>query len=90
MKRQEIKHISYLDIQRGFSLTSHIRSINDNPTEIIITANKISSDFANNIFIIDAAFLNLEEIKNEFSAEIIKINEDIGNDYLRNYLIEII
>jgi len=89
MKNNDIVHISYLEIEKGFDLASHIKSINANPNEIRITANKIPSETANNIFRIDYNYVDLKDFIAKFLKTKININIEIGNDYLRDYLFEI-
>lgn len=91
MSKNEIKHISYLEIEDGFDITNYIKGINDNPTEIKITANKIQSNSSSdNLFRIDSQFVDFNKIITEFPKNKISINIEIGNDYLRDYLFEIL
>jgi len=89
MKKNEVVHISYLEIEKGFDIVSHIMSIKDNPYEIRITANKIPSKASDNIFRIDYNYVDFNNIITKFSKIKIKINIEINNDYLRDYLFEI-
>lgn len=92
MSKKEIKHISYLEIDKGFNIINCIKDINDNPAEIKITANanKIASKSSDNLFSIDYMFVDLNKLIIDFSNIKISINIEIGNDYLREYLFEIL
>jgi hypothetical protein len=89
--KKKITHISYLEIENGFDIVSYIKNINENPSEIKITANAdmISSKSSIKLFRIDSQFVDFEKIKTEFSELKISINNEIGNDYIRVYLFEI-
>jgi len=90
MKKNDIMHISYLEIENGFDIIFHIKSIKLNPSEIIISANKIPLEFSNKIFRIDYQFVDLDNIAKEFPETKINRNIEIDNDYLRDYLFEIL
>ena len=88
--KNEIMYISYLEIENGFDIVSHIKSININPSEIIITANKIPLKSSDKIFRIDYQLVDLDIITSEFPKAVINKNINIDNDYLRDYLFEIL